>query len=521
MSEEVFYVTTPLYYVNAAPHLGHAYATIGADVLARYQRAKGREVYFLTGTDEHGQKVERASQEKGYPSPKALADDVVQHFKSAWELLNISHDRFIRTTDEDHKAAAQAFWKQVASKGYIEKRLYEGWYCIYEENFWPESQLIEPGHLCPECQRPTVLTKEENFFFKQTAFVEAMRQHLEKHPDFVRPEIRRNEILGSYLGADGAVHDQSISRSNFRWGIPVPGDEKQVIYVWFDALINYITAAGWPSDMERFGRLWPADVHIIGKDILRFHAVLWQAMLLAAGLELPKQVFGTGMILDNGRKMSKSFGNGVDPIDWSKRFGVDVFRYYLLREVPFGADGSVSEEGIQGRYNTELANELGNLLNRSLTMLEKYCDGKVPAADADRLGLGLEAFWPRYEAAMESLSFHEALEAILSLIRLANRHIDDEAPWKLAKDPAQRGRLDACLKNLIEVLRVLGFALSPFMPDTSVRFLAQLGLKDCIGAKGELKGTRLDLACRFGAIPVGHATAKGEPLFPRSEAAAV
>jgi methionyl-tRNA synthetase len=521
LKDKVFYITTPLYYVNDVPHVGHAYATVGADVLARYQRAKGREVFFLTGTDEHGQKVEKAAQEKGYAGPQALADDVVIHFKEAWSVLNISYDRFIRTTDKDHKETAAKFWKTVQDNGYIEKRMYEGWYCIYEENFWPESQLVEPGHLCPDCKRPTTLTKEENFFFKQTSFVEAMRGHIASHPEFVAPELRRNEILGSYLNLEGGVHDQSISRSNFRWGIPVPGDDKQVIYVWFDALINYITAAGWGSDPERFKTLWPADVHIIGKDILRFHAVLWPAMLLAAGLELPKKIFGTGMILNEGKKMSKSLGNGVDPLDWARRFGVDVLRYYLLREVPFGSDGSISEEGIQKRYNTELANDLGNLLNRTLTMLDKYCDGCAPEPVKDAMGIRVAAFWSRFSGAMDGLAFHHALDEIFSLVREANRHIDEQAPWKLAKDPSKKEQLQACLYNLLEAIRVCGFALTCFMPSTASKLLEQLGLPEAVDNTGALKGMNLDAACSFGGFKAGHKTAKGEPLFPRAEAATV
>jgi len=526
LNDKVFYVTTPLYYVNDVPHMGHAYATVGADAIARYQRAKGREVFFLTGTDEHGQKVEKASKEKGFASPQALADSVVLGYVEAWKLLEITHDRFIRTTDADHKRAAAKFWETVQKNGFIEKRQYEGWYCVYEETFWPESQLAEPGHLCPDCKRPTTLTKEENFFFKQTAFADAMRAHIAAHPEFIAPELRRNEILGSYLEAEGGVHDQSISRSNFKWGIPVPGDENQVIYVWFDALINYITAAGWESDPERFKKTWPADVHIIGKDILRFHAVLWPAMLLAAGLELPKKVFGTGLILNEGKKMSKSLGNSVDPLDWARRFGVDTLRYYLLREVAFGSDGSISEEGIQKRYNTELANDLGNLLNRSLTMLDKYCGGKMPqkpgpAFEGDALRAELTTFWKDYSGAMDALALNQGLDAIFARVRAANQYIDAQSPWKKAKLPEGKAEVDNCLYNLVETLRLAAFALSPFMPAASAKMLGQLGLDGLLDARGNLKGTTLEAQCQWGTLPEGHATAKGEPLFPRAEAAAV
>ena len=366
-----FYVSTPIFYVNDVPHLGHAYATLGADVLARFMRGCGREVVFSTGTDEHGLKVEKASREKGFASPQALVDETAPRYNALWSKLAITHDRFIRTTDADHKAVATRFWRTVAANGFIEKRQYQGWYCVHEETFWPESQLRQPGNLCPDCGRPAELGTEENYFFKQTAFVERLRAHLASHPDFVAPALRRNEILGSYLNAENGVHDQSVSRSNFTWGIPVPGDPAQVIYVWFDALINYITMAGWGQDDERFAKVWPADVHIIGKDILRFHAVLWPAMLMAAGIELPKQVFGTGLIMNDGVKMSKSLGNAIDPHDWIDRYGADTVRYYLLREIPYGQDGSISESGIVVRYNAELANGLGNLLSRCAALCEK------------------------------------------------------------------------------------------------------------------------------------------------------
>jgi methionyl-tRNA synthetase len=522
VSDKTFYITTPLYYVNGAPHIGHAYSTVGADALARYARACGRQVYFLTGTDEHGQKVAKAAEEKGFESPQALADAMVLQFKKAWEVLGISYDRFIRTTDADHIAAAQEFFRRVEKNGFLEKRPYEGWYCIYEETFWLEKDLKEPGNLCPDCGRPTQRMEEQNYFFLQSALAERLRAYLGEHPGFIQPETRRNEVLGSYLEAKDGVTDVSITRSSVKWGIPVPGDDRQVLYVWFDALINYLTATGWPK--PGFEKLWPADVHIIGKEILRFHAVLWPSMLMAAGIEPPSKVFGTGWIVNDGKKMSKSLGNEIDPLDWAARFGPEVLRYYILREIPFGMDGSVSEEGIQKRYNSELANDLGNLLNRSLTMLDKYCEGRVPsrpgdAFQSDPLRQDLAGFWGDYAAAMDSLAFHQALDAIFARVRSANQYIDSQAPWKKAKLEGGRPELENCLYNLAEALRIAAYAMSPFMPQAAAGMLAQLGLPaTSLDTRGELQGTTLAAACQWGLFEGGHATAKGEPLFPRAEA---
>jgi methionyl-tRNA synthetase len=515
MGKEVFYITTPLYYVNDAPHVGTAYSTIGADVMARYVRACGREVFFLTGTDEHGLKVEKAAKEKGFDSPKALADAMAERFKDAWKVLDISYDRFIRTTDADHARAVEKFWKAVDAAGLLEKRSYEGWYCVHEETFWPETQLVQPGNLCPDCQRETSKASEENWFFKQTTFVSQLKAHLEAHPDFVQPEIRRNEILGSYLNSADGVLDQSISRSNFKWGLPVPGDAKQVIYVWFDALINYITAAGYESDAARFEKVWPADVHVIGKDILRFHAVLWPSMLMAVGLKPPKKVFGTGFILNEGKKMSKSLGNTIDPVDWARRFGVDVFRYYLLREVPFGSDGSVSEAGIQGRYNNELADVLGNLLSRSLAMY-----GKTPLAaltnHQDPLMLTGQQLWRDYSKAMDQLDFHGALEQIFQLARTANEYIQKAEPWKLAKSekPEDRRLLAHELYCLLESLRLIGHGLRPFMPETAEKLLFQLGQD-----KGLWQSLNLEKLMCFQEGTDFSRALKGDSLFPKPELA--
>jgi methionyl-tRNA synthetase len=524
---KAFYVTTPIFYVNDVPHLGHAYAALGADVQARFMRSRGREVVFSTGTDEHGQKVEKASKEKGFASPQALVDETAPRYNALWAKLAITHDRFIRTTDADHKAVATRFWETVAKNGFIEKRQYQGWYCVHEETFWPESQLQQPGNKCPDCGRPTEMGTEENYFFKQTAFVERLRKHLAEHPDFVAPELRRNEILGSYLNAEDGVHDQSISRSNFTWGIPVPGDPAQVIYVWFDALINYITMAGWGTDDARFAKVWPCDVHIIGKDILRFHAVLWPAMLMAAGIELPKKVFGTGLIMNDGVKMSKSLGNAIDPNDWIERHGADVVRYYLLREVPYGQDGSISESGIAGRYNAELANGLGNLLSRSAALCEKngvvFSPWDPPEAGDAELLTAAAAMKAAYLPAMEALAYHEALEAVNVLIRAANKYVDERAPWTLAKDKSEAGQraLGHVLYAVAEAARLCLCALAPFMPQTVDKGLQGLGYApgQLFKARSENAGEPLDALLNWGKLPAGLSLKKGDGLFPRKETA--
>jgi methionyl-tRNA synthetase len=523
LSEKTFYITTPLYYVNDVPHVGHAYSTIGADVLARYMRANGRAVFLLTGTDEHGLKIEKAAKEKGAASPKAFADSIVPHFKEAWRVLDITYDRFIRTTDDDHKAAAVEFWKRVAAAGHIDKRNYEGWYCIHEENFHLEKDLHQPGDLCPECERPAQRMQEENYFFKLTAFAGLLREFLGSHPDLVQPASRRNEVLGSYLDAKDGVMDISISRNTLKWGIPVPGDAEHVIYVWFDALINYLSATGWPKDS--YHELWPADVHIIGKEILRQHAVLWPAMLMAAGVELPKKVFGTGWIVNDGKKMSKSLGNVVDPIEWSARYGAEVLRYYLLREVPFGQDGTVSEASIESRYNTELANDVGNLLSRTLGMMEKYLGGIVPAlptAANDPLRDELNSFEVEYANAMQDLQFNVALEALLKRVRRANQYVDEQAPWTLAKQgEASKGALENCLYNLAETARLSALALAPFMPQAADKALQRLGFApgQFFDERSKAKGPVLAQLLKWGGLPAGQKVSKGEPLFPRRELA--
>jgi methionyl-tRNA synthetase len=521
MEKKTFYISTPLYYVNDVPHIGHAYSTIGADVLARFKKACGEKVFLLTGTDEHGQKVAKAAEEKGMASPKAFADSIVVHFKKAWEVLGIRYDRFFRTTDEDHYAAAKEFFLRVQKAGYIEKRSYEGWYCVYEETFHLEKDL-GAGNTCPECGRPATRMQEENYFFTQSRLAEGLKAFLQEHPDFIQPETRRNEVLGSYLNAEGGVQDISITRSSVKWGIPVPGDEKQVLYVWFDALINYLTATGWPK--EGYEKLWPADVHIIGKEILRFHAVLWPSMLKAAGLEVPTKVFGTGWIVNDGKKMSKSLGNVIDPIDWAERFGSDVVRYYLLRDVPFGLDASVSEAGLKSRYDTELADVYGNLLSRTLTIIEKQPGKKLPAgsgsAAASEFRQHAAEFKAKYLTHMERLEFHLALEALFALLRQANRYIDEKAPWKLAKDPSAEAQalMIQVLAEMHETLRVASLALLPFMPGKAKAALEHLGYPVAsIAEDSSLQGRTLqDELAWDEKRAAGVEVSKGQPLFPKA-----
>ncbi|MDH3975885.1 MAG: methionine--tRNA ligase [Deltaproteobacteria bacterium] len=502
-----FYITTPIYYVNDVPHIGHAYTTVAADVMARYRRLEGDEVFFLTGTDEHGQKVEKAAAAKG-EAPIELADRVVKRFSGLWEKLNISNDDFVRTTEERHRKTAQELFRRVEEKGDIYLGEYEDWYCTPCETFLTENQLIDGN--CPDCKRPVDKLKEESYFFKMSAYQERLLKHIEENPDFIQPQSRRNEII-SFVKE--GLRDLSISRTTFKWGIPVPGNERHVIYVWFDALTNYITAPGCFSEEERFNKFWPANVHLIGKDILRFHAVYWPTFLMAAGLPLPNKVFAHGWWTVEGEKMSKSLGNVVDPYSVADEFGVDPFRYFLMREVSFGLDGDYSVNAFIGRINSDLGNDLGNLLNRSLTMAEKYADGVIPAAKkGDPLDDNLVSVAAQslrgYRESMNNLAFNRALDHLWELIRETNRYIDHSAPWKLAKE---KDRLDTVIYTFIESLRHISIMLSPFMPESAKKMWIQLGIADV--------EDRLTLSSieQWGAFPVGLKVKKGEILFPRVE----
>jgi len=472
-----FYLTTPIYYVNGAPHIGHAYTSIAADVLARWKRLDGFDVFFLTGTDEHGQKVEAAAREAGL-DPQAFTDRVSADFRDMARAMNISNDDFIRTTEERHKRSCAELWRRLAGRGEIYLGHYEGWYAVRDEAFYGADELVaraDGAKLAPS-GAPVEWVREPSYFFRLSAWQQKLLEFYESHPDFIAPQSRRNEVLSFVRGG---LSDLSISRTSFRWGVPVPGDPAHVIYVWLDALINYITAAGFPDKTAPRWAFWPADLHVVGKEIVRFHAVYWPAFLMAAGLDPPRRVFSHGWWTVEGEKMSKSVGNVIDPRELAAAFGVDAVRYFLLREVPFGNDGDFSRRALITRMNVELANDLGNLAQRSLSLIARNFDEKLPGrgviiADDAALLASAETLPELMRGALDRQALHEALESVWKVIRGANAYIDRQAPWVLRKtDPP---RMATVLRVLADALRVVATVLQPFMPDSMGRMLDQLGV---------------------------------------------
>jgi methionyl-tRNA synthetase len=501
-----YYVTTPIYYVNGEPHLGHAYTTIAADVLARHMRQRGEDVFFLTGTDEHGEPVTQAAERLGI-TPRELGDRNAGRFKELARALDVTNDFFIRTTDPEHEEVVAEVVQRIYDNGHVYEGTYEGWYCPRCADFKTESEL-EEGNRCPIHKIELELEREDNWFFKLSAFQEPLERLYAERPDFVIPENRYNEAL-SFIKS--GLRDLSLSRARLKWGVPVPWDPSQVIYVWIDALLNYYSALAYAREGEDLrDRFWPATVHLIGKDILKFHAVIWPAMLLAADIEVPRRVAIHGFLLLGEHKMSKSLGNVIEPFRVADLYGPDALRFYVVREVSFGSDGEVSPEGFETRYTTELANEYGNLANRTLAMIDRYRSGVVPdgrpaaALAADFEGLA-EAVCERLDA----LEITAALDEIWRRIKLLNRYVQEEQPWQLAKDESQAGRLDEVLYSLAEGLRVVSVLVHPFIPESAGRLLGALGREDL----------SLELA-RFGAVPGGATIGELAQLFPRVEAEA-
>lgn len=507
MSEKAFYITTPIYYVNDVPHIGHAYTTIAADVLSRYHRMRGESVFFNTGTDEHGQKIQTSAEAKGMTAIQ-LADQTVENFRRLWEVLDITNDDFIRTTEPRHEKVVKAIFSRLLEQGDIYKGTYEGWYCVPCETYVPEAQMGE-GRTCPDCGRPLQKMTEESYFFRISKYQQPLLDFYEKNPDAIAPKSRYNEVL-SFIR--GGLNDQSVSRTTLKWGIPVPGDEEHVVYVWFDALINYLTVCGYPEDTEAMKKFWPAVRHLVGKDIIRFHCVIWPAMLLALGLNPPVRVFAHGWWTVEGEKMSKSKGNVVDPFEMVDLYGVDAFRYFLLREVTFGLDGDFSELSFVQRINSDLANDLGNLLNRTLQMVKRFqaSEIKVPTEQQplDReVAQAAETAFATYVQNMEDFAFDEALKTVWTFVRRGNKYIDETMPWKLGKEHDD-ARLATVLYTLCSCLRTVALMVAPFMPRTAQNMWEQLGIDGEV-MKGSLE------SLNWNAFAEGAHIAKGDVLFPR------
>ena len=505
--KEKYYITTPIYYPSANFHIGHCYTTIIADSIARYQRLKGKEVFFLTGTDEHGQKIENKAKEKGV-TPKEYVDEIVDNAKDLWKSLGISYDKFIRTTDEYHEKAVQKIFDKLYEQNDIYLSKYKGLYCTPCESFWTETQLVDGK--CPDCGREVNLVEEESYFFRLSKYQKRIEELYKNNPDFIKPESRKNEMINNFLKP--GLDDLCVSRTTFSWGIPVDFDPKHVIYVWIDALTNYITALGYLSDDDSlFKKYWPADLHLVGKEIVRFHTIIWPALLMALDLPLPKQVFGHGWLKIDGGKISKSLGNYKDPREYIDNYGVDAVRYYALREVSFGSDGNFSEEALVARTNADLANTLGNLLNRTIAMTNKYFDGVISNSKvneeidtelinkASNLKLVVDKN-------MEKLYISDALEEIFNFLRECNKYIDDTTPWVLAKEGKQE-RLQTVLYNLLESIRISAVLLTPFMPTTTEKIFSQLNTSL----------NTYDSISKFGILEDNHKLGQIEVLFKRIE----
>lgn len=510
MTKPAFYITTPIYYPSADLHIGHAYCTTIADTIARYKRANGFDVQFITGSDEHGLKIQRKAESFGV-KPIEYTDKIVADFKKLWEMLGVSYTSFVRTSSPEHERTVQTLLQKVWEQGDIYKKDYEGLYCVPCESFWTEHQVEEAGGVCPDCGRPVEKMKESSYFFRMSKYADRILEYIETHPDFIQPVSRRNEMINFIKQG---LEDLCISRSSFDWGIQVPFDPKHVVYVWFDALLAYFTGIGFGQDMDKFNRFWPADLHLVGKEIVRFHTIIWPAMLMAMGFDLPKEVYGHGWLVVDGDKMSKSKGNVVDPVQPIKEFGADAVRYFLLREINLGSDGNYSRKGLIKRFNSDLANDLGNLQYRTVSMIDKYHGGIVHKTVVDSetdekfRSLAAETL-KNYRAAMDRYALNDGIKAIWAYVGAANKYIDETTPWILAKDPAQAKRLEAVMYNLADAVRNIAILISSMMPFTAPKIFAQLGLET---------PEQFDLNdVAWGNFPDGTKVAKGQPIFPRIE----